>query len=113
MIGLSSDPDVSVQIQSGSRVQNKLAIEIKGGTDKSNAQNRAGEAEKSHQKAKKQDFREFWTLIFKKGLNEMSLKQDSPTTNQWFDGARVLAEEGADSTEFRSRLCDVLGIRLK
>ena len=43
---------------------------IKGGTDKSNAHNRAGEAEKSHQKARQQDFRECWTLIYKKGLDE-------------------------------------------
>ena len=75
-ISLSSDPDVSIQFQQSGALRNKLAIEIKGGTDKSNAHNRAGEAEKSHQKARHQDFRECWTLIFKKGLNEAKLKRE-------------------------------------
>ncbi len=112
VISLSSDPDVRIQLQQGGVLRNKLAIEIKGGTDKSNAHNRAGEAEKSHRKARLQDFRECWTLIFKTGLNQAKLKQESPTTNQWFDVAQVLAEDGEDWTEFRTRLADVLGIRL-
>src|SRR5438876_5226020 len=83
--------------------RNKVAIEIKGGTDMSNAHNRAGEAEKSHQKAKKQGFRDFWTLISKSGLSIEKLKQESPTTNSWFDVAQVLARQGEDWKDFRSR----------
>ncbi|MGZ6228614.1 MAG: XcyI family restriction endonuclease, partial [Candidatus Binataceae bacterium] len=59
-----SDPDLKIQeeLEPG-QVHNKVAIEIKGGTDKSNAHNRAGEAEKSHQKARAQEFNDFWTII--------------------------------------------------
>src|SRR5688572_19758329 len=52
IIALAADPDVRIQEEFGARLQNKVAIEIKGGTDRSNAHNRAGEAEKSHQKAR-------------------------------------------------------------
>ncbi len=53
IIALSSDPDIRIQEEFEGKLRNILAIEIKGGTDVSNAHNRAGEAEKSHRKAKK------------------------------------------------------------
>jgi XcyI restriction endonuclease len=53
IIALSADPDIRVQEEFEDKFPNILAIEIKGGTDISNAHNRAGEAEKSHRKAKK------------------------------------------------------------
>jgi hypothetical protein len=81
VIALASDPDVRIQEEFGGRLQNKVAIEIKGGTDRSNAHNRAGEAEKSHQKAKAEGFRDFWTIIATKGLDLRKLKSESPTTN--------------------------------
>ena len=58
----------------------------------SNAHNRAGEAEKSHQKAKAQGFRGFWTVIAKKGLSMETLQAESPTTQRWFDAAHVLGQ---------------------
>jgi hypothetical protein len=112
IIALASDPDISIQEEFGGEMRNKVAIEIKGGTDRSNAHNRAGEAEKSHQKAKKKDFRDYWTIIFKSGLNMNVLKQESPTTNSWFDVAEVLAREGKDWEDFRSRFADATGIPL-
>lgn len=66
-ITLASDPDVRIEEEFGDTVHHKVAIEVKGGTDQSNAHNRAGEAEKSHQKAKGAGFREFWTIIALKG----------------------------------------------
>ena len=42
---------------------NRIAIEIKGGTDVSNLHNRLGEAEKSHQNARLLGFTQFWTII--------------------------------------------------
>lgn len=114
VIALASDPDIRIQEEfEPGQLRNKVAIEIKGGTDISNAHNRAGEAEKSHQKAKNQGFRDFWTLISKAGLNVDKLKSESPTTNSWFDVAQVLAREGADWIEFSSRLADAAGIPLK
>ena len=110
VLALSTDPDIRIQEEFEGKLRNKVAIEIKGGTDNSNAHNRAGEAEKSHQKAKNQGFRDFWTIISTTGVNQEKLKQESPTTNSWFDVAQVLAREGADWKEFRSRFADACGI---
>ncbi len=112
ILALSTDPDIRIQEEFEGKLRNKVAIEIKGGTDVSNAHNRAGEAEKSHQKAKKQGFRDYWTLISKTGLSVDKLKQESPTTNSWFDVAQVLARQGDDWKEFRSRFADSAGIPL-
>jgi hypothetical protein len=112
VIALAADPDVRIQEEFSGKLQNKVAIEIKGGTDKSNAHNRAGEAEKSHQKAKGEGFRDFWTIIAKKGLDTGKLKRESPTTNSWFDAAQVLGREGEDWEEFRNRIAGQVGIPL-
>ena len=53
----------------------------------SKAQNQAGEAENSHQKARKEG-RDFWTFISKTGLKVEKLKSESPATNSWFDWPR-------------------------
>jgi hypothetical protein len=112
MIALSSDPDIRIQEEFEGKLRNILAIEIKGGTDVSNAHNRAGEAEKSHRKAKNQDFRDYWTIISLAGVDPSLLQQESPTTNSWFDVAQVLAREGSDWKEFRSRFAGAVGIPL-
>jgi hypothetical protein len=112
LISFGADPDICIQEQSPNALRNKVAIEIKGGTDGSNAHNRAGEAEKSHRKAHRQDYRDFWTLIATKGVDIEKLKHESPTTRSWFDVAQVLAQRGVDWTEFRSRLSGELGIQL-
>jgi hypothetical protein len=110
MISLGRDPDVSVCEDVEGRLHNKVAIEVKGGTDVSNAHNRAGEAEKSHTKAKRKGFRDFWTIISKRGLEVQKLQAESQTTTLWFDVAEVLARKGADWDEFRARLIGEVGI---
>ena len=110
IIALASDPDIRIQEDFGGRLTNKVAIEIKGGTDISNAHNRAGEAEKSQQKAKREGFRDFWTIISTDGLKIEKLKSESHTTNSWFDVAQVLAREGEDWSEFKTRLAETAGI---
>ena len=52
LITMSHDPDVRVEEVVGESLHHRVAIEVKGGTDASNAHNRAGEAEKSHLKSK-------------------------------------------------------------
>jgi hypothetical protein len=111
-IHLASDPDVSIKEEFSGTFRNKVAIEIKGGTDKSNAHNRAGEAEKSHQKARNQDFRDYWTVISMSGLDRSKLQSESPTTMSWFDVAQVLAREGNDWLEFRTRIAEAVGVPL-
>ncbi|MGH9791172.1 MAG: XcyI family restriction endonuclease [Candidatus Acidiferrales bacterium] len=113
LIILASDPDVSIQETVGEKMHNKVAIEIKGGTDKSNAYNRAGEAEKSHQKAKRKGFRDFWTIISTKGVDSATLRNGSPTTTSWFDAAQVLGKSGDDWDEFRRRIASEVGVPLR
>ncbi len=110
MVRLGTDPDVEVVEDFGGNFRNILAIEIKGGSDRSNAHNRAGEAEKSHQKAKNRHFSHFWTLIAKEGLNLDKLREESPTTTEWFDIAHILAQSGDEWRHFRSHLAGILGI---
>ncbi len=110
MLTLGSDPDIRIEEEFAGTLRKKVAIEIKGGTDKSNAHNRAGEAEKSHQKARQEGFRDFWTLIAMKGLSVSKLRAESPTTNSWYDVAQILAQGGPDWDDFCSRLVDVVGI---
>lgn len=112
LISLAHDPDVRIQEQVSDQAHQKVAIEVKGGTDVSNVHNRAGEAEKSHQKAKKSGFPEFWTIISKQGSNLSKLRSESPTTNHWFDIAEVLARAGGDWDDFRQRLAGACGIPL-
>ncbi len=111
-VSLSHDPDVSIQEQVEDRIHSKVALEVKGGTDVSNAHNRAGEAEKSHLKAKQKGFVEFWTIISKTGLEMYKLAQESQTTNQWFDVTELLAREGKDWEDFRQRFAGAVGIPL-
>lgn len=113
ILSLGSDPDISVEEDLSGSLRKKVAIEIKGGTDKSNAHNRAGEAEKSHIKAKAEGFRDFWTIIAKKGVDATRLEAGSPTTTSWFDVAQVLGRQGPDWDEFRSRMVEVVGIPVK
>jgi hypothetical protein len=109
---LASDPDIRVEEDFGGAWTAKVALEIKGGTDMSNAHNRAGEAEKSHQKARAKGFRDFWTIIAKKGLDMAKVRGESPTTMSWFDAAHVLGRQGTDWDEFRNRIANAVGIPL-
>jgi hypothetical protein len=110
LITLAADPDVRVQEDFEGTLRNRVAIEIKGGTDVSNVHNRAGEAEKSHQKARGEGFRDFWTIIAKRGVDLSRLKSESPTTNSWFDVSEILGREGPDWLDFKSRIAGDVGI---
>lgn len=107
---LAHDPDVRIEELFGDEPHHNVAIEVKGGTDASNAHNRAGEAEKSHSKAKKAGFPEFWTIIPLKGISLEKLKAESQTTNHWFDMAEVLARKGPGYQAFKERLAKAAGI---
>jgi hypothetical protein len=109
-IDRAHDPDVSISEVMGDQLHSTVAIEVKGGTDVSNAHNRAGEAEKSHLKAKKKGFRDFWTIISIHGLELTKLKQESQTTTEWFDITALLARKGEDWEAFQARLAGAAGI---
>ena len=113
IISFGADPDICVHEEFHGKLRARVAVEIKGGTDVSNAHNRAGEAEKSHQKARNKDFRDFWTIIAKKGLVMQTLIQESPTTTSWFDVAQILGRNGPDWNDFHSRLAGEVGIPIE
>lgn len=84
-IKFSSDPDIEiVTVGQGQKRDPLLAVEVKGGTDLSNAHNRLGEAEKSHLKAKAKGFTDLWTIVNVKGLSDPDRKAESPTTTAFF-----------------------------
>jgi hypothetical protein len=112
LIALAHDPDLAVTENIDEEIHFRVAIEVKGGTDVSNAHNRAGEAEKSHQKARRAGFPEFWTIISKQGVDPLKLGRESPTTNHWFDVLEILARAGADWEDFKRRLAVMVGIPL-
>lgn len=62
VVKVGADPDVKFTQQIGAAEHKILAIEIKGGKDASNIWNRIGEAEKSHETARKAGFNERWTV---------------------------------------------------
>jgi hypothetical protein len=110
-IALAADPDVTiVEELAGSAVDFKVAIEIKAGTDASNAYNRAGEAEKSHAAAKARGARDFWTIIARKGTDSDKLQGSSGTTTSWFDVSQIFLGAGPDWDDFRARVIGVVGI---
>lgn len=109
----AADPDISIIEEFDDQTENHVAIEIKGGTDRSNAYNRAGEAEKSHLAAKRAGFREFWTIIATRGIDLDKLHSSSTTTHRWFDVTQVLARSGPDWDEFRRMVSARVGIPLR
>jgi hypothetical protein len=109
-IALAPDPDMEIRELVNNTEFLKVAIEIKGGTDLSNAHNRAGEAEKSHQKAKLRSARDFWTIMSTTGLSMSVLQSESPTTNSWFDIEQVLAGAGTDWDRLVNQIMLAMGI---
>lgn len=110
-IEFAPDPDIAIrQILSDGSSRNRIAIEVKGGTDFSNIHNRLGEAEKSHQKAKAEGFTEFWTVINVGGIEVAVWKQETPTTNELFYLEQIADVKSDEYIRFREYLISELGI---
>ena len=111
IITFSSDPDISIFEQiSTNTLKNVVAIEIKGGADKSNIWNRLGEAEKSHQSAKLRGFVEFWTIYNVPNLNLSKAHEKSPTTNRFYSLIGLSSVTTEEFADFRDRLVSLVGI---
>lgn len=106
----ASDPDLTIEEKTGGANRRVVAIEIKGGTDKSNAHNRAGEAEKSHLKAKEKGFEHCWTIFHTSGLDMVVLRSESPSTERWFDTGQLVAREGESWDAMQQAVREVMGI---
>lgn len=108
-VSFSADPDIAVTEKLTGGFENRLAIEIKGGSDVSNIHNRIGEAEKSHQKAQGEGFREFWTIINAPISDEIA-RRDSPTTQEFFQLEAIRDPASPEWVRFRDQLTSRLGI---
>ncbi len=110
-IEFAPDPDIAIreQLVSG-RLNNRIAIEVKGGRDISNIHNRLGEAEKSHQKARQMGFTQFWTLVNVADLDVDLARQETPTTTQFFNVEEIADERTEQHRQFRELLNSELGI---
>ena len=111
-IEFSPDPDIAIrQLLDDGSYRNRIAIEVKGGTDFSNVHNRLGEAEKSHQKARADGFTQFWTVINVEANIEPSVwRQETPTTNELFYLEQIADTKSNEYARFREYLVSELGI---
>lgn len=110
-VEFTSDPDICIreELPSG-KSRNLVAIEIKGGRDYSNIHNRIGEAEKSHQKARKEGFVECWTIVGISDLNMELAEKESPTTDRFYHLDRLADKTSEEFEDFRENLLSRLGI---
>lgn len=111
LIAFTADPDISIIEQMPSQKRPLLAIEIKGGRDISNIHNRIGEAEKSHQKAKIANYREFVTIISVE-IAHTILKHESPTTNHFFNLDNLSNKNSEDYIRFKELIASNVGISI-
>ncbi len=110
-VEFANDPDICIreELPSG-RFHNLVAIEIKGGKDYSNIHNRIGEAEKSHQKARKDGYVECWTMVGVTDLNVELAKKESPTTDRFYHIDLIADGTSEESRDFRENLLSRVGI---
>lgn len=101
-LALASDPDVRLDeviglgAASGPARRPLIAMEIKGGRDKANAHNRAGEAEKSHIKASGAGYNERWTVMVLRGLDRQYVQSETPSSTALLDADQIIQKTGPD-----------------
>jgi len=111
-VEFASDPDICIreELPSG-KLRNLVAIEIKGGRDYSNVHNCIGEAEKSHQKARKDGYVECWTIVGVRDLDLSLARRESPTTDRFYHLERIVDESSGEFEDFRENLLSRVGLR--
>lgn len=110
-IRFSADPDIVIREELAPDIyRNLVAIEVKGGQDYSNIHNRVGEAEKSHQKAKKDGYVECWTVVNVSHIDMNMVLKESPTTNRFYRLSELLNKESAEYRDFSLRILSIAGI---
>lgn len=110
-IQFSADPDIVIREELASDMnRNLVAIEVKGGQDYSNIHNRVGEAEKSHQKAKKDGYVECWTVVNVDRIDMEMAHRESPTTNKFYRLSELLKHSSAEYRDFSLRILSIVGI---
>jgi hypothetical protein len=110
LIEFAADPDIIIRTQMSNDYRKLIAIEVKAGSDFSNIHNRLGEAEKSHQKARRAGFVECWTVVNVDPFNAGMAAQESPSTNRFYRLADLLKEDSSEYRDFRDRVISLTGI---
>lgn len=110
IIAFAADPDIIIQIQMSSEYRKLIAIEVKAGLDFSNIHNRLGEAEKSHQKARRAGYVECWTVVNVEPFNWEMARHESPSTNRFYRISDLLNAESTEYQDFRDRIISLTGI---
>lgn len=108
-IQFASDPDIEIIEHLPSGKRGLISIEIKGGKDASNIHNRIGEAEKSHQKARKRGYFEFMTIINVE-VDYDVLRNESPTTTHFFHLNKIADPVDLEHKKFRDTIVSILSI---
>jgi hypothetical protein len=111
LIEFAPDPDIVIREDMGKNNYRELiAVEIKGGTDFSNIHNRIGEAEKSHQKARRKGYNECWTVVNVDHMDVNMARRESPSTSRFYLLSQLILHKGQEYFDFRNRIISLTGI---
>lgn len=111
LIEFAADPDIVIREELAPNIyKNQVAIEVKGGEDYSNIHNRVGEAEKSHQKAKKNGYVECWTVVNVDRMDMELARKESPTTNRFYYISSLLNQASEGYQDFSLQIRSIVGI---
>lgn len=111
LIEFAPDPDIIIREEmEPQHYRNVVAIEVKSGTDVSNIHNRIGEAEKSHQKARRRGFTECWTVVNVARLDMAKAHSESPSTDRFYSLAALSLRTGDEYDDFRRRVVSLTAI---
>lgn len=111
LIQFSADPDIVIREELAPSIfRNLVAIEVKGGQDYSNIHNRVGEAEKSHQKARKDGYIECWTVINVDRIDMVMAGKESPTTNKFYRISELIDKSSDEYKNFSMQIRSIVGI---
>jgi hypothetical protein len=111
LVEFAPDPDIIIREEmSAGHFRNIVAIEIKSGTDVSNIHNRIGEAEKSHQKARRCGYTECWTIVNVGRLDMEKAKAESPSTDRFYSLGTLVDEIAEEYEDFRRRIISLTAV---
>ena len=111
LIEFAPDPDIIIREEMDKGSYRKIiAIEIKAGTDSSNIYNRLGEAEKSHQKARKAGYHECWTVVNVDKFDLEKARDNSPSSNRFYSISKLMKKQDEEYHDFRNRIVSLTGI---
>jgi hypothetical protein len=112
LIEFSSDPDIIIREEmTRDSFRNIIAVEVKGGKDFSNIHNRIGEAEKSHQKARRKGYVECWTVVNVDNIDLKMAHHESPSTDRFYILSNLKDIKSSEYSDFFNRVISLTGIK--